>query len=471
MQSWYCTPMFRLLILLTLSMLLTAGIQAKPDRPNIVMIMADDLGYTDLAGYGNKLVDTPHLDRLAKLGMKFTDGYAASPVCTPTRASIMTGQSPARLHITNHAPGNPDYVSEKTRLKGAEWTTHLSLDYLTLAERLKAGGYATGFIGKWHLSHVKSNGRFDKELELRHRPEHQGFDLNVGGCSYGGPPSFFEPYRIPAISPIKDGNYLPERLADECIDFIDQSTKKPDADPFFLCWWNYSVHYPIEAPEHLIEKYRNVPGVKNPAYQAMIEGMDTAIGRVLSHIEKSPFNKDTLIIFTSDNGSLFDVHPLRENKGHIYEGGIRVPWIFKWEGVINPSTVNKTPIVSTDLFPTLLAAAQIPLEKDYPLDGVDLLPILKKTGTIQRDSLFFHYPNYAFHKRTRLASAIRENNWKLIYFYDSKSSELYDLGSDPIESNDQSKTHPQTTHRLESKLNAWLKSVEAVLPSIANPVK
>ncbi|MBT5926361.1 MAG: sulfatase-like hydrolase/transferase, partial [Verrucomicrobia bacterium] len=245
-------------------LILFTAIGMTADRPNIVLIMADDLGWMDLHCQGNELLDTPHLDQLASEGIRFTDGYAAAPVCTPTRAAIMTGVSPARLHITNHAPGNPNHIPKNSNLRGAEWTTHLGLEYKTLAEYLKEAGYATGFVGKWHLSHHKGKDA-EGPLEPRLRPQFQGFDMNIGGCSYGGPPSYFEPYRIPNISPRKEGDYLPERLADECISFMDQ---KRD-DPFFLCWWNYSVHYPIQAPEHLIEKYKQKEGAKRPDYLAM----------------------------------------------------------------------------------------------------------------------------------------------------------------------------------------------------------
>lgn len=437
------------------------GVEKGLKSPNIVLIMADDLGYTDLACYGNKWAQTPNIDRLARDGIKFTDGYAASPVCTPTRASIMTGLSPARLKITNHAPGNPNYISKTSGLKGADWTTFLPLETNTLAERLQNSGYRNGFIGKWHLSHIKTNGRFDKSKELSLRPENQGFELNVGGCSYGGPPSFFEPYKIPAITPEKDGDYLPDRLADECIKFIDMDKE----GPFFLCWWNYSVHYPIEAPLHLIEKYKQIPGVDNPAYQAMIEGMDMSVGRVIDHIDSSGLAEDTLIIFTSDNGSLFNVNPLRANKGHLYEGGIRVPWIFRWTGKTLKGRVESTPIVSMDLFPTLLGVANTKIEKDYVHDGIDLTSLLVSDKKIERDSLYFHYPNFAFHKKNRLGSAIREGGWKLIYFYDKSESELFDLKSDYIESTNVAAEFPEIATRLKKKLLSWLEESKANLPT------
>lgn len=429
-------------------------------RTNIVLIMADDLGWMDLHCQGNELLDTPALDRLAEQGMRFTDGYAASPVCTPTRAAIMTGLSPARLGITNHAPGNPDYVSDKTNLKGAVWTTYLPLERLTLAEQLKGAGYKTGFIGKWHLSHRPGRDE-DGPLEVRLRPEHQGFDLNVGGCRLGGPPSYFEPYRIPNITPRREGDYLPERLADEAIDFLEQQQH----EPFFLCWWCYSVHYPIEAPEALIKKYQRREGLENPDYAAMIEGMDRAIGRVLDRVDELGLAEQTLIVFTSDNGSLFGNRPLRRNKGHLYEGGIRVPWIARWKNKIEPGSICDTPVISTDLFPTILSAAEVPVT-DGGEDGEDLIPLMKRTGTLKRDAIYFHYPNYAFHKQNRLGAAIRDGNHKLIRWYDDQSLELYDVRQDLGERNNLIEAEPELANKLQLKLNRWLEQTNAKMPTL-----
>lgn len=436
----------------------------KPERPNIVVIMADDLGWMDLHCQGNKHLDTPSLDRLASQGMRFTNAYAAAPVCTPTRAAMMTGLSPARLGITNHAPGNPDHVSKETHLKGADWTTYLPLDHVTLAERLKDAGYETGFIGKWHLSHRPGK---DEEgpLEPRLRPEFQGFDLNVGGCRMGGPPSYFEPYKIPNISPRKVGDYLPERLADESVDFI----KKHKSEPFFLCWWNYSVHYPIQAPPHLVEKYKQRPEIKNPGYAAMIEGMDTSIGRVLQAIDDQGLAENTLVLFTSDNGSLFGNEPLRRNKGYLYEGGIRVPWIVRWPGNVASGSTCDTPVITTDTFPTILAAAEIPLAEDEICDGENILPLLRQSGELKRKTLYFHYPNYAFHKQNRLGSAIREGRYKLIRWYDDESVELYDLDNDLSEKHDRSEDQPEIADRLRHKLEDWLRATGAKAPTRVSP--
>ena len=388
--------------------------------PNIVLIMADDLGWKDLHCYGNEKLDTPNIDRLAKQGLLFTDAYSASPVCTPTRAALMTGESPARLNITNHAGGHPLHFRKPgTNLLTPEWLRHLPLERVTLAEQLKQAGYATGFVGKWHLSHrFGSDSARPTEEELR--PEHQGFDLNFGGCRFGGPPSYFSPYKLPNIEGKSDGEYLPDRCADECIDFI-KSTRAEGEEPFFLCWWNYSVHYPFQAPEELIAKYekRKGPGVENPTYAAMIEGMDLAIGKLLQSIDEQGLSNDTLVIFTSDNGP-FDanVKPLRAEKGYLYEGGIRVPMIVRWPGHVKPSTETSTPVITMDIHATILEAANLEADPSNTPDGVSLLKTLEGEATLRRDAIYFHYPNYAFHKENRLGSAVRSGDFKLIKFYD-----------------------------------------------------
>ncbi len=446
------------LLLAPVAALSAADVAAN--RPNIVVIMADDLGWRDLHCYGNEKLDTPALDQLAAEGMRFTDAYAASPVCTPTRAAMMTGQSPARLHITNHAPGNPDgFALAGSPLQEAESIRHLPLAATTIAERLSTAGYATAHIGKWHLSHTAPDGHGLKEADLR--PEQQGFDLNIGGHSSGGPASYFPPYRNPALPDGKDGEYLPERLADEAINFIRQ---KRDG-PFFLNWWPYSVHYPMQARDEVIAKYRQRGGLKDPVYAAMIEGMDSAIGRFLKALDEAGLRENTLVIFTSDNGGYNgDNRPLRGMKGMLHEGGIRVPWIVRWPGKVQPGTTNSTPVISMDCYPTLLEAAGLPPTPNHPLDGDSLLPLLTRTPGFERDALYFHYPNYAFHKQNRLGSAIRAGNYKLIKNHDDDSLELYDLGSDLGETNNLAATSPELAKRLADKLGTWLRESDARMP-------
>ncbi|MEZ5384275.1 MAG: sulfatase [Prosthecobacter sp.] len=438
-----------------------AIVATASEKPNIVVIMADDLGWRDLHCYGNALVDTPALDQLAAEGMRFTNAYAASPVCTPTRAAMMTGQSPARLRITNHAPGNPDaFALKDSPLHEAENVRHLPLAAVTIAERLSEAGYVTAHVGKWHLSYVA---RGDKSvLETALRPEKQGFDLNVGGCANGGPPSYFAPYRNPALVDGQAGEYLPERLADEAIAFIRQHKNAP----FFLNWWPYSVHYPMQAREALIAKYRKRTEIKDPIYAAMIEAIDTAIGRFLKALDDTGLRENTLVLFKSDNGGYNgDNRPLRGFKGMLYEGGIRVPWIVRWPGKVKPCTTNDTPVISTDCYPTLLEVAGLPPTENHPLDGKSLLPLLTQSPGFERDTLYFHYPNYAFHQKNRLGSAIREGNFKLIRNYDDGSLELYDLNKDIGEKHNLSAQSPKLAQRLADKLDAWLRAMDARLPA------
>lgn len=443
---------------------------AHVKTPNIVLIMADDLGWKDLHCYGNENLDTPHIDRLAQQGLLFTDAYSAAPVCTPTRAALMTGESPARLNITNHAAGHPpNFQKPGTNLITPLWLRHLPLERVTLAEQLKGAGYATGFVGKWHLSHrsrygSSSDGTTPTEAELR--PEHQGFDVNIGGCNYGGPPSYFSPYRIPNLTGKEDGEYLPDRSADECIDFI-KSARADGNRPFFLCWWNYSVHYPFQAPADLVAKYetRKGPGIENPTYAAMIEGMDASIGKLLKAINQQGLDENTIVIFTSDNGPFAaNVKPLREEKGHVYEGGIRVPMIVRWPGHVKPATRTATPVITMDIHATVLEATDLkPAPSNIP-DGISLLPLLRNESALTRDAIYFHYPNYAFHKANRFASAIRSGDHKLLWFYDDDSVELYDLKNDIGESRNIAKEMPGIASQLRSKLEAWLRSTNASRP-------
>lgn len=451
-------PIFFLASLLIAFSCVRTATASQPDRPNIILIMADDLGWMDLHIQGNEQLDTPVLDRFAKEGLRFPNGYAASPVCTPTRAAIMTGQTPARLNITNHAPGNPDHVGA-SGLKGASWDTYLPLETTTLAEYLREAGYATGFVGKWHLSHRPGQDASGK-LEPRLRPEHQGFELNIGGCRFGGPPTYFDPYRIPNIPPRKTGEYLTDREAAESIAYI----KEKRDNPFFLCWWSYGVHYPFEAPADLIEKYekRDVPNAK---YAAQIEALDRSVGSLLTALDEDPeLSKNTLVIFTSDNGSFLSNAPLREGKGYLYEGGIRVPWFMRWPGKIAAGSKSQTPVISTDLFPTILELAEQELPSDVARDGTSLVPLMNG-GSIERDTLYFHYPNFAFHKKNRLGCSIRSGQYKLINFFADDSVELYDLDNDLAETNNLATKNPELVQELKAKLMAWLEETDARMPT------
>ena len=441
----------------TFSLLLSFKVLSKP---NVLFILIDDMGWMDLGCQGNKNLRTPNIDNLAKGGMRFTDAYAPAPVCSPTRAAIITGQSPARLQITNHLPHQDRFTPKDSKLLPAKMLNHLSLESETLAERLKKDAhYATAFIGKWHLY----TGR-----DKKYNPLNQGFDINIGGCSYGGPPTFFDPYRIDFLPDRKEGEYLPNRLADEAIAFISEQNSKDK--PFFVALWNYTVHWPMEAPDKLVEKYKNLPvkGYRDHRYAAMIEAMDIAIGKVLKSLDDLNITQETLVIFTSDNGpfgGVGDASPLRADKGHLYEGGIRVPLIVRWPGKVEAGVVEETPVILTDLHPTILAATGLDLNSTIPNDGHNLLPLLKGKEKLKNRAVYWHYPNFAFHRDNRLGSAIREGDHKLIHFYDTDSVELYNLKNDIGEKNDLSGKMPQLASRLKNKLKVWLQDSGAVMPT------
>ena len=441
----------------TFSLLLSFKVLSKP---NVLFILIDDMGWMDLGCQGNKNLRTPNIDNLAKGGMRFTDAYAPAPVCSPTRAAIITGQSPARLQITNHLPHQDRFTPKDSKLLPAKMLNHLSLESETLAERLKKDAhYATAFIGKWHLY---TGG------DKKYNPLNQGFDINIGGCSYGGPPTFFDPYRIDFLPDRKEGEYLPNRLADEAIAFISEQNSKDK--PFFVALWNYTVHWPMEAPDKLVEKYKNLPvkGYRDHRYAAMIEAMDIAIGKVLKSLDDLNITEETLVIFTSDNGpfgGVGDASPLRADKGHLYEGGIRVPLIVRWPGKVEAGAVEETPVILTDLHPTILSATGLDFNSTIPNDGHNLLPLLKGKEKLKNRAVYWHYPNFAFHRDNRLGSAIREGDHKLIHFYDTDSVELYNLKNDISEKNDLSGKMPQLASRLKNKLKVWLKDSGAVMPT------
>ncbi len=433
--------------------------------PNVLFIMADDLGWMDLACQGNKLVETPHLDRLAKQGMRFTDAYAAAPVCSPTRCAVLTGQAPARIGLTTHLPGL--FFPKDDRPQPAKLTPQLNSDHVTIAERMKGAGYASAFLGKWHIAPgVARGGKVADDVS----PVGQGFDLNVGGTSYGGPPSFFSPYRNGELADGPDGEYLPDRLVDETIKFIKENKKKT----WITHLWFYTVHWPMQAPEPLLKKYadRKGPGLNDTRYGAMIEAMDLAIGRLLQALDEMKLAEDTLVIFTSDNGGFAgasDCRPLRQSKGHLYEGGIRVPLIVRWPGKVKAGTTSSTPVISMDFYPTFLEVAGLKPGKK-PIDGESLIPILRQSGELDRKAIYFHYPNYAWHMDNRLAGAVRSADWKLIRNYDDDSLELYDMSKDLSERNNLAATHPKITARLNRGLSQWLKETNAPMPRPPKPL-
>lgn len=445
------------------SLLLAVASVEGAARTNVVLVLVDDLGWMDLHVQGNERLETPHLDRLSREGMRFTDAYAAAPVCSPTRAAILTGLSPARLRITNHIPDRRAFWPDNPRLRPAPTRDELPGEHVTVAERLKEAGYRTGFFGKWHLA-----GRAGREGRgsTPHYPEAQGFDRNVGGCAYGGPPTYFDPYRIHTIPGRREGEYLPDRLVDETVAFLGEEP----GDPFFVALWFYTVHWPMEAPAELVTKYesRRGPGLKDARYGAMIEAMDAAVGRLLAALDELEVSGRTLFIFTSDNGGYLGVadnRPLRSGKGYLYEGGIRVPLIVRWPGVTPPGSTCDTPVISMDFFPTILEAAGLRPDPALPLDGESLVPLLRRTGDLERRAIYFHYPNYAWHRSNRLGSAIRMGRHKLIQNFDDGSLELYDLEDDLSETNNLASRLPRRARELEEELGAWRRASGAALPT------
>jgi arylsulfatase A len=453
---------------LGLVLITAVSTSAAPETPaptNVLLIMIDDMGWMDLACQGNKRVDTPNIDRFAKQGMRFTDAYAAAPVCSPTRGALITGLAPARLKITQHGIDGKRFVPKNATITPGPSLARLAYSHTTLAERLKAKGYSTAFLGKWHLSdESKQNAPNTKEAD--YRPQFHGFDINIGGCGFGGPPTYWDPYRIPSLKNRKEGEYLSYRLADETITYMRSVKDKP----FFICLWPYNVHYPFEAPKELAKKYesRLGLGLKNAIYGGQIEATDIAIGRVLNELDKLKLADNTLVIFTSDNGGwsgAADNRPLREGKGYLYEGGIRVPQMIRWPGVTKAATESNTPVISMDLTATILDATGTKLKDGETLDGESLRPLLARTGTLKRDAIYFHYPHWAFHKRNRPGSAIRSGKYKLIEYFDDDSVELYDLEADLSEKKDLAKELPNTAADLKAKLDAWQAETKASIPT------
>jgi arylsulfatase A-like enzyme len=441
-------------------------VQAAP--PHIVLIVVDDLGWMDLHCQGNDRLNTPRIDALAKQGVRFTNAYAASPVCSPTRAALITGLAPARLRITQHGKDGPAFWPKNRPVQPPVAQHVLPLKTVTLAKRLKKAGYATGFFGKWHLAGER-DAKDPAAGGPEFWPEHQGFDINVGGCGLGGPPTYFDPYGIPAIKPRKKGEYLTDRLADETIAFLKGNSRKP----MFVCLWTYNVHYPFEAPKDLVAKYKGKegPGLKNAVYGAQIEATDRAIGKVLDEIGRLRLADNTVVFFTSDNGGwdgAADNRPLRSGKGYLYEGGLRVPLIVRWPGALKkpvvPGATIDTPVISMDLSASILEAAGVKLGRGESLDGRSLLGLLQGKK-LDRDTLYFHYPHYAWHRSNRPSGVIRSGNYKLIRYYDDKSVQLFDLSKDVGEKRNLAPMMPKVAARLDEQLGRWLEQTAAQMPT------
>ena len=463
-----------LLVLIVMVLLAAAAPSRAADKPlNFVFFLVDDLGYMDVSPNNPKtFYDTPNIEKLAKSGMRFTSGYAACCVCSPTRASIMTGKYPARMHTTDYFCGK-----RAAKLLPPDYQCRMALEEETIAETLKKQGYSTFFAGKWHLG---PQGFW---------PENQGFDINMGGIDRGGPyggKKYFSPYGNPRLTDGPDGEHLPARLGMETAKFIEANKDKP-----FLAYLSfYSVHTPLIGRPDLIKKYeeraaklpqrekwgkeheRDVRLVQDlPVYAAMVEAMDSAVGTVLDKLDELGLADNTVVIFFSDNGGLSTSEgyptsnvPLRAGKGWNYEGGIREPLLIRAPGLTKPGSTCDVPVISTDFNPTIRALAGAPMDAKQHMDGISLVPLLKGGKALDREAIYWHYPHYG-NQGGSPSGVIRSGKYKLIEFYEDDSIELYDLEDDLSETKDLSKEKPDLAAKLLGKLKAWRQDVKAQMPT------
>ena len=437
---------------------------AETPSMNVVLFLIDDLGWKDLGCQGSDYYQTPNIDQLAAEGTRFTDAYAACALCSPTRASVMTGKYPARLMLTQWLPAGRWSPKENKKREG-RFLRELPLEEFTLAETLRDAGYVTLHVGKWHLG--------GPPFSL---PAQHGFDVNVAGSEHGSPGGYFYPYTgkwtVPTTgSPVvkttlpdgKKGEYLTDRLTDEAIALIRQNKD----GPFFLYFPHYAVHSPLQAKPSMIDRYEAIPEKERqgqPAYAAMVESVDQSVGRVMDVLSELGLDDHTMVIVTSDNGGLAKATnhaPLRANKGSHYEGGIRVPMIIKAPGTSKQGSVNSAPVITNDLYPTILDMVGLPLRPHQHQDGVSLSALLKGEKALDREALFWHYPHYNQHPHSAPASIIRRDSWKLIEFLETGEIELYNLASDIGETKDQSESQPELARNLLAKLREWQVEVGA----------
>jgi arylsulfatase A-like enzyme len=432
----------------------------RKDRMNIVFILIDDYGWRDTSFNGSRFYETPNIDSLARSGMTFTNGYSSSPVCSPTRAAIMTGQYPARLHVTSHLQGATNRL-HFTKVIQPNARLALPLEEVTIAEALRANGYRTACIGKWHLG---AKGFL---------PSEQGFDVSIAGDEAGSTSSFFYPKwksKIPMEG--KPGDYLTDRLTQHAVDFIGANKERP----FFLYLPHFAVHTPIEGKPEKVAKYDAKAKADDPQnygeYGAMVESMDESVGRVLAALRENGLDNNTAVFFTADNGGVTSREwrkrpitsnlPLRLGKGHLYEGGIRVPTLARVPGRTKPGSQCEVPIVSVDYGPTIAAIAGLPANALPKADGRSIVKLLEGGRRLDRD-IFWHYPHYSPQLGTPSA-AIRNGNDKLILFFEDSHAELYDLGSDIGERNDLAAAQPGKAAAMRKRLEAWLRETGAQLP-------
>jgi len=454
------------------------------DRPNFIFILIDDMGWKDVGCCGSMFYETPNLDRMAKEGVRFTNAYASCPVCSPTRASIMTGRYPARLGLTDYIGGNA-----RGKLIDAPYIDHLPLEEKTIASALKDAGYRTYHVGKWHLGGEP------------YYPERHGFDINIAGCHWGAPRTYFSPYNIPNFENGPDGEYLTDRITDEAVKLIKNNGDKP----FFMYLSHYAVHIPIQTPQSYIKKYEQKAkelGLdqqktfeegdffpcehkrdrhiirrliqSDPSYAGMVENLDENIGRILETVEETGYAQNTVVFFTSDNGGLATAEgsptcnlPLSEGKGWMYEGGTKEPLLIKYPNVIKPGGVCDFPITSTDFYPTILDMAGLDFLPEQHCDGLSFYGLLQDGSTMDRDAIFWHYPHYGNQGGTP-GSSVRCGDYKLIEFFEDSRLKLYNLLDDVSEENNIAEDKPNITKQLKEMLSDWRASVEAKIPE-SNP--
>jgi arylsulfatase A len=438
---------------------------AAARKLNFIFILIDDMGWTDAACFGSKFYETPNIDRLAAQGMKFTNNYAACPVCSPTRASIMTGRYPARLHLTDWIPGRKQWPAAK--LLVPQFNQELPLPEVTIAEALKPAGYASASIGKWHLG---GPGFW---------PENQGFDVNIGGTQRGSPASYFGPFDLPGLQGATKDDYLTDRLSEEALKFVEHNKDRP----FVAYLPHYAVHIPLQAKQTILAYYQAKARPEEPqhdaTYAAMIQSVDEAVGQMMKKLDELKIADRTVVFFTSDNGGLIyeggqkkpvtSNLPLRAGKGHVYEGGIRVPLIVRWPGVVKPGSVCDAPVSSVDYFPTMVELAGARPGADHPVDGHSLVPLLEhgRSRELEARPLFWHYPHYS-NQGGAPAGAVRLGDYKLIEFYEDNRLELFNLAEDIGEQKNLVRRLPNKAAELHGLLKQWRVSVDAAMPQ-ANP--
>ncbi|MCE3014394.1 MAG: sulfatase [Pirellula sp.] len=515
MKTNYKLSLVLLLVAFLLSGSLVLGTQPRP--PNVVLILADDLGWSDLQCYGSQFYKTPHMDALAKQGVRFTQAYAACHVCSPTRASMMTGKYPARLQLTDWLPGRRDYPFQA--LKNAEIPQQLSLSEITIAEAFKAHGYRTAHIGKWHLG------------EEPYGPLQQGFDLQIPRWNKGWPKTgYHAPFQLDGLEG-NAGDYLTDRLTDEAERFIESHKDQP----FFLYMSHFAVHDPIEGRADLVAKYESklsnmqrssdadfilegnpddprplsrdelrsrltkptwggfrvfsdrIVKIKqqqdNVQFAAMVESLDQSVGRLIAKLQSLKLDHNTIVLVTSDNGGMSAANfgrpdrvvnkdrldaayatsnlPLRGAKGWLYEGGIRVPLIVYWPGEGRGGYGCHEPVISNDIYPTLLEMAGLPQRPDQHLDGLSLASLVRGKESLDREAIYWHFPHYSNHGMQSPGGAIRVGDYKLLDYFENHSVQLFNLKNDLSEQKDLAQSEPEKVNELRSRLHRWRSEVGA----------